>query len=418
MCSSSLHSIDNDNSIWTLSLSGVGRDNNMRLPGEEESGGSGVPVFYMAIGVSAFILILLVALFKSNDKQRNGSDYIKEMQQRQEEAAAKEAAEEEVALDEAGGSKLRAEDLDFWDMYPVDEEETAAEEPTESSKPERSTFAEKAEKERQEQQQKEQEVQDDPSTDGKHTLVTTPDGMDEWVLISPYLAKNTYDFTKMEEKAGLKRYMENGRKLSYVGVDISKQTGSVNFAGLKAAGVDYVMIRLGGRGYSTGQITLDENFKANIEGAIAAGLDIGVYFYSQAINQDEAIQEANFVVQNLDPYKGKVKYPVAFDMEFVSNDEAGIDGLSREERTSAAVSFLEGVKAAGYVPMVYGDKEWLIKEIDLAKLQDYDVWLAQEEDIPDYPYQYAMWQYSTKGVVNGITGDANLNICFIGYSQR
>ena len=249
-------------------------------------------------------------------------------------------------------------------------------------------------------------------------MVTTPDGKDEWVLISPYLTKNTYDFTKMEEKAGLKRYMENGRKLSYVGVDISKQTGKVNFAGLKAAGVDYVMIRLGGRGYSTGQITLDENFKENIEGAIAAGLDIGVYFYSQAINQDEAIQEANFVVQNLDPYKGNVKYPVAFDMEFVSNDEERIDGLSRENRTSVAISFLEGVKAAGYVPMFYGDKEWLIKEIDLAKLQDYDVWLAQEEDIPDYPYQYAMWQYSTKGVVNGITGDANLNICFIGYSQR
>lgn len=390
----------------------------MRLPGEEESGGSGVSVFYMAIGVTAFVLILLVSLFKVNDKKRSGSDYIKEMQQRQEETAAQEAATEEAAQAEAAGRKLRAEDLDFWDMYPVDEEETGPEKPTESSKSVKSTFADKAEKERQEQQQKEQEVPNDPSTDGKHTLVTTPEGKEEWVLISPYLTKNTYDFTKMEEKAGLKRYMENGRKLSYVGVDISKQTGSVNFAGLKAAGVDYVMIRLGGRGYSSGQITLDENFKANIEGAIAAGLDIGVYFYSQAINQDEAIQEANFVVQNLDPYKGNVKYPVAFDMEFVSNDEARIDGLSREDRTSVAVSFLEGVKAAGYVPMFYGDKEWLIKEIDLAKLQDYDVWLAQEEDIPDYPYQYAMWQYSTKGVVNGITGDANLNICFIGYSQR
>lgn len=390
----------------------------MRLPGEEESGGSGPSVFYMAIGVTAFVLILLVSLFKVNDKQRSGSDYIKEMQQHQEEAAAQEAAEEEAEQTEASGRKLRAEDLDFWDMYPVDEEETGPEKPVESSKPVKSTFADKAEKERQEQQQKEQEVPIDPSTDGKHTLVTTPEGKEEWVLISPYLTKNTYDFTKIEEKAGLKRYMENGRKLSYVGVDISKQTGSVNFAGLKAAGVDYVMIRLGGRGYSTGQITLDENFKANIEGAIAAGLDIGVYFYSQAINQDEAIQEANFVVQNLDPYKGNVKYPVAFDMEFVNNDEARIDGLSREDRTSVAISFLEGVKAAGYVPMFYGDKEWLIKEIDLAKLQDYDVWLTQEEDIPDYPYQYAMWQYSTKGVVNGITGDVNLNICFIGYSQR
>lgn len=392
----------------------------MKLPGEEESGSSGISVFYMAVGVSAFVLILLVSLFKSNDKQKSGSEYIKEVQQQRQAETTVEEITEVGENVQAGmpGSGLRAEDLDFWDMYPVEDEAASREQAAEASKPVKSTFADKAEKERQEQQQKEQEVQDDPSTDGKHTRVTTPDGKEEWVLISPYLTKNTYDFTKIEERAGLKRYMENGRQLSYVGVDISKQTGSVNFNGLKAAGVDYVMIRLGGRGYSTGQITLDENFKTNIEGAIAAGLDIGVYFYSQAVNQDEAIQEANFVVQNLEPYKGKVRYPVAFDMEFVSNDETRIDGLSREERTTVAQSFLEGVKAAGYVPMLYGDKEWLIKEIDLAKLQDYDVWLAQETDMPDYPYQYAMWQYSTSGVLNGITGDANLNICFIGYSQR
>lgn len=389
----------------------------MKLPGEEESGGSGISVFYMAIGVSAFVLILLFALFKSNEKQKSGSEYIKEVQRQQEEIAAEAAAEGEEEQTELTAGKRRAQDLDFWDMYPVEKEETETEQASEVRKQPRNDFTEKAQKEREEQQQKE-EVQDDPSTDGKHTLVTTPEGKEEWVLISPYLTKNTYDFTKMEEKAGLKRYMENGRKTSYVGVDISKQTGKVNFVSLKAAGVDYVMIRLGGRGYSTGQITLDENFKENIEGAIAAELDIGIYFYSQAISQDEAIQEVNFVIQNLEPYKGKVKYPVAFDMEFVTNDEARIDGLSREDRTAIAASFLEGVKAAGYVPMFYGDKEWLIKEIDLAKLQDYDVWFAQEEDIPDYPYQYAMWQYTTKGVVNGITGDANLNICFIGYSQR
>lgn len=390
----------------------------MKLPGEEESGRGGLPVFYMVIAVAAFMLVLLLMIMKSNNDKKRGSDYIKEIQQQKEETAMMEAEAEEMPEPE---QKLRAEDLDFWDMYPVEEEENG-EEPSSSSvteKPIQSTFAERAEREREEQEQKEQqEVQNDPATDGKHTLVTNPDGTDEWVLISPYLPKSNLDFTKMEEKAGLKRYMENGKKISYIGADISKQTGNVNFASLKAAGVDYVMIRLGGRGYSTGQITLDENFKQNIEGAIAEGLDIGVYFYSQAISQDEANEEANFVVQNLEPYRAHIKYPVAFDMEFVANDESRIDGLSREDRTKIATSFLEGVKVAGYVPMVYGDKEWLIKEIDLAKLQDYDVWLAQETDMPDYPYRYAMWQYSTTGVLNGIKGDANLNICFIGYSQR
>lgn len=389
----------------------------MRLPGEEESGGTGLPVVYMVVGASAFVLLLLFVMVKTNDNRRSGSAYLKEMQQQQ---AQEEAAEPEEEQPEEFGSKLRAEDLDFWDMYPVDEEETGkvADTSAVSEKPAKSSYAEKAEREREEQKLKEEEALNDPSTDGKHTLVTNRDGTDEWVLISPYLNKNTFDFTKMEEKAGLKRYMENGKKISYVGVDISKQNGSVSFEGLKAAGIDYVMIRLGGRGYSTGQISLDEKFKENIEAAIEEGLDIGIYFYSQAINQEEAIQEVNFVIQNLEPYKGHVKYPVAFDMEFVANDEARIDGLSREDRTNIATSFLEGVKAAGYIPMIYGDKEWLIKEIDLAKLQNYDVWLTQETDIPDYPYQYAMWQYSTKGVVNGIKGSANLNICFIGYSQR
>lgn len=393
----------------------------MKLPGEEESGRGGLPVFYMVIAVAAFMLILLLMIMKSNHERKNGSDYIKEIQQQQQQEEAALQAETQELLEPE--RKLRAEDLDFWDMYPVEEEDgeevSSSTASSSAEKSMQSTFAERAEKEREEQKQKEQEeVQNDPSTDGRHTLVTNPDGTDEWVLISPYLTKNNYDFTKMEEKAGLKRYMENGKKISFVGADISKQTGNVNFASLKAAGVDYVMIRLGGRGYSTGQITLDENFKENIEGAIEEGLDVGVYFYSQAISREEANEEANFVVQNLEPYRAHIKYPVAFDMEFVANDEARIDGLSREERTEIATSFLEGVKAAGYVPMIYGDKEWLIKEIDLAKLQDYDVWLTQESDIPDYPYQYAMWQYSTKGVLNGIKGDANLNICFIGYSQR
>ncbi|MDE7429665.1 MAG: hypothetical protein K2N00_10465, partial [Lachnospiraceae bacterium] len=352
-------------------------------------------------------------------KKNSGSEYLQEIQQQQEEAVQ----EEQLAIQEEkdAAPKLRAEDLDFWDMYPEETEESEKEKkPAESAN--KNPYTEKAEKEKEKdkeaERQKEEEERNDPATDGKHTLVTNRDGSEEWVLISPYLKKNTYDFTNMEDNAGLKRYMENGRKTSYVGVDISKHTGKIYFPSLKAAGVDYVMIRLGSRGYSTGQITLDENFKENIEGAIEAQLDVGVYFYSQAISQDEAVQEANFVVQNLEPYRGKVKYPVAFNMGFVSNDKSRIEGLSREDKTAVTVSFLEGIKAAGYVPMVYGDKEWLLKEVDLTKLQDFDVWLSQEEDIPDYPYLYTMWQYDTDGVLNGIDGGADLNVCFVGYSER
>lgn len=375
---------------------------------------------YMVIGVSAFVLIVLFAVFRGNDQKRGGSEYLQEVQeQKEEEAQALEQAEKEEK-ETAQTRKLRAEDLDFWDMYPAEEEtkpeeNASGEAGTETSK---NPYTEKAEREKEEERQKEEEERNDPATDGKHTLITNRDGTEEWVLISPYLTKNTYDFTKMEEKAGLKRYMENGRKTSYVGVDISKHTGKVSFPRIKAAGVDYVMIRLGSRGYSTGQITLDENFKENMEGAIDAQLDVGVYFYSQAITQEEAIQEANFVVQNLEPYRAHVKYPIAFNMGFVSNDKSRIEGLSRDDKTTVTASFMEGIRAAGYVPMIYGDKEWLIKEIDMTKLQDFDVWLSQEEEIPDYPYRYSMWQYNTDGVVNGIDGGADLNICFVNYSER
>lgn len=391
----------------------------MKLPGEEETGGGvGPSLIYMVIGVSAFVLIVLFAVFKGNEDKRGGSEYLKQVQEQKEE----EVKQEELAAaeEEETSPKLRAEDLDFWDMYPQEEEAPPEEDAVDQkeSVAAKNPYTEKAEREKEEERQKEEEAQNDPATDGKHTLITNRDGSEEWVLISPYLTKNTLDFTKMEDKAGLKRYMENGRKTSYVGVDISKHTGKVYFPSLKAAGVDYVMIRLGSRGYSTGQITLDENFKENIEGAIEAQLDVGIYFYSQAISQDEAVQEANFVVQNLEPYRGKVKYPIAFNMGFVSNDKSRIEGLSREDKTAVSVSFLDAVRAAGYVPMVYGDKEWLIKEVDLTKLQDYDVWLSQEEEIPDYPYRYAMWQYNTDGVLNGIDGGADLNICFVNYSER
>lgn len=391
----------------------------MKLPGEEEAGGGvGPSLVYMVIGVSVFVLIVLFAVFKGNDSKRGGSEYLREAQEQKEE----EVKQEELAAveEEEAAPKLRAEDLDFWDMYP-EEEETEPETDTADAAESVTTknpYTEKAEREKEEERQREEEAKNDPSTDGKHTLITNRDGSEEWVLISPYLKKNTFDFTKMEDKAGLKRYVENGRKTSYVGVDISKHTGKIYFPSLKAAGVDYVMIRLGSRGYSTGQITLDENFKENIEGAIEAQLDVGIYFYSQAISQDEAVQEANFVVQNLEPYRTHVKYPVAFNMGFVSNDKSRIEGLSREDKTAVTVSFLDAVRAAGYVPMVYGDKEWLLKEVDLAKLQDYDVWLSQEEEIPDYPYRYAMWQYNTDGVLNGIDGGADLNICFVSYSER
>ncbi len=105
-------------------------------------------------------------------------------------------------------------------------------------------------------------------------------------------------------------------------------------------------------------------------------------------------------------------------MEFVENDKARVETLSRDERTVIAQAFLNRIKEAGYIPMIYGNKEWLIKRIDLSKLSEYSIWLSDEADIPDYPYQYEMWQYTKQGVISGIDGFADMNICFVDYSAR
>jgi len=386
----------------------------MRLPGDDGKRTNSHSVFYMIIGVSAFVLVLLSVVMQNNDKGRkNGGESAADIVQQQETA---DAEQEDAEPEPEPEQKLRAEDLSFWGMYPVGEKDTEKQQ----TKEEDTALQDGSGEDGQSDAEKETEeiVQEDPSLDGKHTLVKTSDGKEEWVLISPYLTKNTYNFKNLSESAGLRKYTDNGKKISRVGVDISKHNGQVNFNSMKAAGIDFVMLRIGARGYSTGQLSLDDNFVENMEAAIEAGLDIGVYFYSQAISQDEVMQEANFVIQNLEPYRAHITYPVAFDMENVANDKARIDGLSRDDKTAMAAAFLSGMQTAGYVPMVYGNKEWLIKNIDLAKLQDYDVWLSQEQDIPDYPYQFAMWQYTTTGVLNGVTGDASLNLCFVDYSDR
>ncbi len=275
-------------------------------------------------------------------------------------------------------------------------------------------YDEEAERDARKEEEKEEQ---DPSRDGKHTKVTLANGEEEWVLINPYLEKNTYDYTKLKMKNDLASYAD-GNTFSYVGADLSKYNGEVDFVTLKQSGVSFVMLRLGMRGYGSGEIMLDEKFTDYITKASEAGLDIGIYFYSQALTEEEAAEEANFVIQNLANYQVTITYPVAFDMEYVPNDTARVEALNREEKTKVAKVFLDTVKNAGYKPMVYGTKEWLLKQVDLTKLTDYDIWLSQQEEAPDYPYKFQIWQYTREGSLAGADGDVHLNISFVDYSEK
>ncbi len=367
----------------------------MQLPNDyDERPGLTPTVMTAIVAVTLFVGAILVLVLLMNSRKTDRRDEIV-----QSTSEAMEASDNGMDYpdteDILTGSTLTPDEFDFWDKYPEETEEVVVESTEE--KPEET-------------------VENDPSTDGKHTLVQSSDGKEEWVLISPYLPKHEYDFTKLVCQSDLMKYYEDGRLVSFVGTDISKYQDYVDFVKLKKAGVDFVMLRVGARGYGTGQLVLDEYFLDNIKRATDAGLEVGVYFFSQAITEDEAIEEANMVLENIKDYQ--ITYPVAFDMEYIPNDTARIDNLSKSEKTKIAKAFLDTVQAAGYKPMIYGNKEWLIKQIDMSKLTGYDVWLSQQEDIPDYPYKFAMWQYSNDATIDGIAGYANLDISFIDYSEK
>lgn len=366
----------------------------MRLPEEYDEHSSMTPtVISTIVAVTLFVGVILAVVLVMNGQKSNTSK--KTEQAARQEQVIIEQPETVDTNQLVTGSTLSPTDLDFWDKYPV-ETPAPSEVPKESAPP--------------------QTEENDPSKDGKHTLLKTSDGKEEWVLISPYLPKHEYDFTKLVCQSDIMKYYEDGKQVSFAGVDISKYQDYVDFVKLKKAGIDFVMLRVGARGYGSGQIVLDDYFLENIKRASDVGLEIGVYFFSQAVNEAEAVEEATIVLEHIKDYK--ITYPVAFDMEHIENDTARTDNLTKAEKTTITKAFLDTIQNAGYKAIIYGNKEWLIKEIDMSKLTAYDVWLSQMEDIPDYPYKFAMWQYSTESTIDGIAGYANLNISFIDYSEK
>ena len=355
----------------------------MRQTDDFEDNSGGLPIIYMALGVSVFILAVLGIVLAINKKPVRNTKPVVVVEE-----SSEENSSELIASD-----KRTADDLDIWNMYPEETEEETTEAESETE---------------------EETTTEESKDDGNHIQIVYSDGSEEWVKINPYMEKNTYDFTNLVSNDGKMKYYSDGKKISYLGVDISRYQKDVDFEALKSDGIDFVMLRVGARGYKTGEIQIDEYFHENIKKATEAGLDIGVYFFSQAVTQEEAIEEAQLVLDNIKEYE--ILYPIAYDMEFIENDTARVETLTRDERTTVAAAFLNHINNAGYTPMLYGDTEWLVKRIDVAKFNASCIWLAEEADIPKYPYRYEMWQYTTQ--VRGINGFVDLNISFVDYSAR
>lgn len=210
---------------------------------------------------------------------------------------------------------------------------------------------------------------------------------------------------------GFYEYMENGQLVSHKGIDVSKHQGAIDWQQVAADGVEFAFIRVGLRGYESGLVVLDEQFENNIKGATTNGIKSGVYFFSQATTEEEAIEEANFVLQNIAPYK--IECPVVVDVEKVSDSQARMNQITMEQRTANVKAFCETIAAAGYQPMIYHNMEMATMFLDMTQLEDYPKWFAyySNQDFY-YPYAYDVLQYSDKGRINGISGDVDLNISF------
>lgn len=242
-------------------------------------------------------------------------------------------------------------------------------------------------------------------------IVVVDAGEYHFFPISDDLAHHTYDLSKfIKDGNEVMSYYDNGQWISRKGIDVSKYQEEIDWELVAGDGVEYAFIRLGIRGYTKGEILEDENFKDNIKGALRNDVGVGVYFFTQAVSVEEAEEEAQFVLDALEPYP--VDYPVVIDVEAVSNANARTKDLTKEERTAFCIAFCEKIKAAGYTPMIYGNMKTFMLMLDLPQLEAYDKWVAFYEEPMYYPYAFKIWQYTDKGKVAGIEGDVDLNISF------
>lgn len=221
---------------------------------------------------------------------------------------------------------------------------------------------------------------------------------------------NSYDWSNLNADSDIYIYEDDSYTSRY-GIDVSFHQGVIDWQKVKASGVEFAIIRVGYRGYESGILNEDTKFRANMEGAAAAGIDLGVYFFSSAITREEAEEEAAYVLNEIKDYS--ITCPVVYDMENVgSNDRIAV--LDLASRTEMAAAFCAKIKAAGYEPMVYGSANWLSTMLQTWNLQDsYPFWVAsyhQTVKDPEYPYVFEMWQYDNTGTIDGIDKSVDLNI--------
>ena len=234
---------------------------------------------------------------------------------------------------------------------------------------------------------------------------------DQTLVTMEGMPRNPYDRESFSvDEKGRVTYEKDGLQAK-TGVDVSFYQQNIDWQAVAADGIDFAIIRLGYRGYTEGGLMMDERFQDNIQGALDAGLEVGIYFFSQAITPQEAEAEAAFVLNAIEDYE--VTGPIAFDWEpITSGQNARTDGLTGEMLTQCAGAFCAKVAQGGYEPAVYFNQDLGYLHYDLRELTDYTLWLAEYDQKPDFYYHFDLWQYTHTGTVAGIEGNVDLNLMF------
>lgn len=226
---------------------------------------------------------------------------------------------------------------------------------------------------------------------------------------TPYVSP--YDWNGLEwggAQGDRLAYYEGDEQRSTLGVDVSDHQGAVDWQAVAADGIDFAMVRVGNRGYTEGALYADERYAENLDGAAGAGLETGAYFFSQAVNEDEAHEEAEFVLELLDGRN--LSMPVVFDHEPVTDAAGRANNLDRDTLTACALAFCTRIEQAGYATMVYGNKGDMGR-YDTARLGDRPVWFAEYDvQVPSAQFDFAIWQYTNGGTVAGINTAVDLNL--------
>lgn len=225
--------------------------------------------------------------------------------------------------------------------------------------------------------------------------------------INKDLAMNDYteDYLQIGEDGEYIYQLPNGDRAK-LGIDVSKYQGEINWEEVAAANVKFAFIRAGIRGYESGKLVMDENFIENVRDAKANGIEVGVYFFSQAINKAEAYEEAEMVLEALEGEA--LEYPIALDIEHVKGSRRS--DFDKQELTDISLAFIDKVNEAGYRTMIYGNLDTFARMLDISRLEDVDKWFAYYDTDFYFPYQYSIWQYSESGYIPGIEEKVDLNL--------